>query len=312
MAVTLTKKFWTGSTYTNVSKIVFTSPNITSPAAAGTRSHILPGSQYIGTWFEAVDFMYRIKNNQNAPSIQECYFAELPVYQPTFDFTTGTTLNLACKYISTIISGTAFQYDRSNYGYFATVSGTGTVMLDGITYNTYYTTLSGVVGTSTISGSTTTASGTARVYAWRSTLSGTSVWSNSQKAIVFAVEFGEAYNCRLTAWDDDTHTTTDNKVLSEEHYRVTACAYKAGGNTKQNPTSNNLSTNMVVAPGIDIPLKGNDAYYGDFDLIFIANGGTLGTEHGEYLIFTPRLVNMDDSFTSGNYDFVTTIHYQYT
>ncbi len=312
MAVTLTKKFWNGTAYTNISKIVFTSPNITSPAAAGTRSHILPGSQYIGTWLEAVDFMYREKTNQDAPSNQECFFAELSVYQPTFTFSGTGPLTVASKYTGTVVNGAAFNYNRSNSGYFSSVTTSGTAVLDGISYTLYNTTVISGTGGATISGSTTTASGTAKVYSWPQGLTISGTWTNSRNAVVFAVEFGEAYNCRLTAWDDDTHTTTNNKILSEEHYRVTACAYKAGAGTKQSPTSANRSNNMILPPGIDIPLKGNTKYYGDFDLVFVANGGPTGLEHGEYLIFTPRLVNMDASFTSGNYDFVTTLHYQYT
>jgi hypothetical protein len=65
MAVTIIKKFWNGSEYKDIAKIVFTSPNFTSPATAGTRSHMQPGGQYIGTWYEAVDFMYKQKENQD-------------------------------------------------------------------------------------------------------------------------------------------------------------------------------------------------------------------------------------------------------
>ena len=79
MAVTITKKFWnsTGSQYDDLAKVVFTSPNIESPAAAGTRSHILPGSQYIALWYEAVDYMHRIYTNQDGPTAQETYFAQM-------------------------------------------------------------------------------------------------------------------------------------------------------------------------------------------------------------------------------------------
>ena len=65
MAATITKHFWNGSEYKDITKIVFTSPNFNSPSIAGTRSHIQPGSQYIGTWYESVDFMYIQKNDQN-------------------------------------------------------------------------------------------------------------------------------------------------------------------------------------------------------------------------------------------------------
>ena len=169
----------------------------------------------------------------------------------------------------------------------------------------YDFTFSSVVGTSVVD--------TAEVfYSWKDNLQNTNVWSNSQTSIIFEVTNGEAYDCRLTAWDDETHTTTTNKILDDEHYKVVATAYKAYSGTTIAPQSDNGTDTMVHPAGIDIPLKGNVKYFGDFDLIHIADGGITGSEHGEYLIFTPRLHNMDSTFASGNYDFVTTLHYQYT
>jgi len=126
-------------------------------------------------------------------------------------------------------------------------------------------------------------------------------------SVIFAVSFGEAYDCRLTAWDDATHSTTNNKILAEEHYRVDAVAFRSNSAEPHAPVFND--TGLLVHPeAFDIPLKGNEKYFGDFDLIFAIDSG----EYGEYVVFTPRLVNMDDSFIAGSYDFVTTLHYQYT
>jgi len=72
MAVTLTTKFYDewptqiggSSTWRDLSKIVFTSPNIDSPNTAGTRSHILPGQGTLGLWYEDTTDMYRISDSQ--------------------------------------------------------------------------------------------------------------------------------------------------------------------------------------------------------------------------------------------------------
>jgi len=66
MAVTLTTKFYETDTpsWQDLSKVVFTSPNINSPSTAGTRSHILPGELNLATWYEDTSNMYRIFNEQ--------------------------------------------------------------------------------------------------------------------------------------------------------------------------------------------------------------------------------------------------------
>lgn len=169
----------------------------------------------------------------------------------------------------------------------------------------YDLTFSSVIGTSVVGTDES-------FYSWRDGITNNNVWSSSTTSIIFEVTVGEAYDCRLTAWDDETHTTTTNKILDEEHYKVVCAAYKAYSGTKIAPESDDGTDVMAHPAGVDIPLKGNVKYYGDFDLIHVADGGLTGNEHGEYLIFTPRLHNMDSSFTPGNYDFVTTLHYQYT
>lgn len=333
MAVDITKEFFNTKTvpaWTDLAKIVFTSPNMdsdpTDPRPAGSRSHILPGSTYIGTWYEAVDFMYRIKVDQTyiTDNSRECYFSEIYLRNTAFDFSTDTTLSGLCLYNPEATQSGILQYNRNNYAVIDSTTYHGTVTLSGITYRKHTFNLSGGVGDGTvISGSWTTTSGVNRVYNWPNLLTNTS-WSNAQNSVVFQVINGEAYNCRLTAWDDDSHSTTANQVLDGLHYKVVVYAYKAGhvqaggtlgstvatpGTQKELPRSNNIVDSMVFPPGINIPLKGDERYYGDFDLIHVP---VEYTEHGEYLAFTPYLYGMDDTFVAGNYDFVTTLHYQYT
>lgn len=64
MAVVLTSKFYQEAEWKNISKVVFTSPNMVSPALAGTRSHILPGEGALGTWYEDTSEMFRIEDHQ--------------------------------------------------------------------------------------------------------------------------------------------------------------------------------------------------------------------------------------------------------
>lgn len=64
MAVVITSKFYQANAWKDISKIVFTSPNLDSPAVAGTRSHILPGEGDLGTWYEDTSSMYRIESTQ--------------------------------------------------------------------------------------------------------------------------------------------------------------------------------------------------------------------------------------------------------
>jgi len=554
MAVTITKKFWEGSEYKSLAKIVFTSPNFTSPAVAGTRSHMPPGGIYMGTWFEAVDWMYRQKQNQNyteLPTEMESFFGKLTL-SGTFDLDNDTSALFTHEYgedydvVGTGIYPNILYKDKDNYAVIATcisgtISGTSPIYTSAVTFsnvegtgvlngwigcttsgvlntlisgnanpvgtttvvdvseiittqanNENNTILTGTIGggitgilssigTETVSGTLTsnisgrafknvpgkideiysnisdsvsvimtghdygTASGvmlttfsgfvgeageTLDVFVSdevtaqtddsrnvtvtgtvdgvvsctinssggnfvngtltgvvsgeligdddgdlvRSTVSGTpsiyffgtkntiivdtddtcqvsgpatgvirgtldssfsgnyvepSVVMNHQysntvvdastssprprrhhgsNSIIFTVTFGEAYNCRLTAWDDDTHSTTTNKVIDEEHYRVDAVAYRSNIiDTAHTPIFR--TTNNLIYPQVyDIALKGNERYYGDFDLVFAIETDN----YGEYLAFIPRLINMDSSFVAGSYDFVTTLHYQYT
>jgi len=64
MAVTINTNFYQEDEWKDLSKIVFTSPNMDSPANAGTRSHILPGQGALGLWYEDASYMYRIEPEQ--------------------------------------------------------------------------------------------------------------------------------------------------------------------------------------------------------------------------------------------------------
>lgn len=129
-----------------------------------------------------------------------------------------------------------------------------------------------------------------------------------ENSIIFEATFGEAYDCRLTAWDDDTHSTTDNKILSESHYSVDAAVYRSDSTTQAYNPKFLSERCLVYPPCSDRVLKGNESYYGDFDFIYAVHAD----DNGEYLAFIPRLSDMDETFTAGNYDFITTLHYQYT
>lgn len=64
MAVVITSKFYQEAEWKDIAKVVFTSPNMISPAVAGTRSHILPGEGDLGMWYEDTSEMFRIEDNQ--------------------------------------------------------------------------------------------------------------------------------------------------------------------------------------------------------------------------------------------------------
>jgi len=171
------------------------------------------------------------------------------------------------------------------------------------------------VGSGTISSATT-------IYAW-----GWPDWENSvtvsgttptdpdvfySTAVVFEVTSGEAYNCRLTAWDDATHTTTTNEILSTDRCRVTAAAFNCK-NTLLNPTENE-GVSCVYAPVYNRIFKGNTVYngvnyyYGDFTLQYRTDSSVLG----DFLMFKPMLYNIDGTISYGVHDFVIVLHYSYT
>jgi len=216
MAVTITTEFYETDTpaWHDLSKIVFTSPNLDSPNTAGTRSHILPGELPLATWYEDTSNMYRIFNSQTEAS-----------------------------------------------GSYPTTSG-----IDPYT------------------------------------------------SVKFELTSGESYDNRLTAWDDVTHSSTDNYLIDNEKVKVSAVAYRytVGGGTVQFPDT----VVEVHAPQYNIVIKGDttvsgqgNAYYGDFDMIY----ATPTTSHiGDVLMFRPMLDGIDGSVPFGVHDFVVTLHYSFT
>lgn len=221
MAVTMTTTFYdeSGASWKDLSKIVFTSPNMDSPNTAGTRSHILPGQGNLGLWYEDTTNMYRIEPEQL--ETEESYL---------------------------------------------------------------YITTSGV------------------------TLSGTSSF-NMANSVAFEVTFGECYNCRLTAWDDVSHSTTVNELIAGDHVRCSAISYNYTGSDFKDPDTNT----QVHAPVYNRILKGNttysgiEYYYGDFDMVY-----QFGSDYGDFLIFKPMLYGITDSISYGVHDFVITLSYSYT
>lgn len=132
-------------------------------------------------------------------------------------------------------------------------------------------------------------------------------------SIVFEVTTGEAYDCRLTAWDDVTHSTTLNELIQGDHVRVSAAAYCCT-DSKLTPGESKDPLNMVYPPAHNRILKGNvdtgiyKHFYGDFDLVYRYQDDV----YGDYLIFKPMLYGIDDSISYGVHDFIITLHYSYT
>jgi len=219
MAVTLTTEFYE-TTWHDLSKVVFTSPNMDSPNTVGTRSHILPGILNLATWYEDTSNMYRIFNEQ--------------------------------------INSNEVEYVNDLYG----------------------TTVSGF---------------------------------HIQNSIKFEVTEGESTANRLTAWDDVTHSSTDNYLINSDRVKVSAVAYRytIGAGSEDDPDT----VVEVHAPSYNLSLKGDttisgvDYYYGDFDMIY----ATPTTGHvGDVLIFRPMLDNITSAVPYGVHDYVITLHYSYT
>ncbi len=129
-------------------------------------------------------------------------------------------------------------------------------------------------------------------------------------SVLFEVTFGEAYDCRLTAWDDVTHSTTTNELIANDHVRVSSLAYKAVG-SKLAPEN---ADNYIFPPSHNRIFKGDlsdggyDYFYGDFDMVYRYESEV----YGDYLIFKPMLYGITDSLTYGVHDFVITLCYSYT
>lgn len=126
-------------------------------------------------------------------------------------------------------------------------------------------------------------------------------------SVNFQLTAGECYDCRLTAFDDATHTTTLNEILLGGYCRVSAFAFNYEGSDFKNPDA----VNVVHAPVYNNVLQGNvgGSYYGDFDMVYRAAGGG---KTGDFLIFKPMLYCLDSSISYGVHDFVIVLMYSYT
>ena len=132
-------------------------------------------------------------------------------------------------------------------------------------------------------------------------------------SIVFEVTTGDAYDCRLTAWDDTTHSTTLNELIQADKVRCSAMAYCCKG-AKLTPTESKDPLNLVYPPAHNRIFKGNTNaygykyYYGDFDLSYRYQSDV----YGDYLIFRPMLYEIDETVSYGVHDYIITLHYSYT
>jgi hypothetical protein len=135
---------------------------------------------------------------------------------------------------------------------------------------------------------------------------------DTQNSIVFEVTTGEAYDCRLTAWDDVTHSTVLNELIQGDHVRCSAMAYCCTG-SKLDPLVSKDPLNLVYPPQHNVILRGNESlgfkhYYGDFDLVYRSQANI----YGDFLIFKPMLYGIDSSISYGIHDYIITLHYLYT
>jgi hypothetical protein len=126
--------------------------------------------------------------------------------------------------------------------------------------------------------------------------------------------FGEAYNCFITAWDDSTHSSVLNTVLKEELCKISACVYRSpdvsGGDGWPDDNQQNTAIPHVYAYVSDLPIKGNELFYGKFNLVFYVRETNIIVD---MVSIRPRISTINsDIFSPGNYDFIITLHYQYT
>jgi len=149
------------------------------------------------------------------------------------------------------------------------------------------------------------------VWGFRADLTG--VEFSTTDSVTFEVTSGEAYDCRLTAWDDSSHSTILNDVIAGDHCKVSALAFRSEG-TVLAPTYSLTPNNYIMSPIHNRTFKGNvvfggtNYYYGDFNLTHRTEANMIG----DYLIFKPLLYNIPTSFPYGVHDFVITLHYSYT
>lgn len=141
---------------------------------------------------------------------------------------------------------------------------------------------------------------------WNVGVGMTDPWLNIRNSIVFQITEGECYFCRLTAWDDATHSSLNNNMFLHDRVRVSALAYNITG--ANDTTYTNGIFEFIKGPVYNHKLKGNIYYYGDFSMSYRYQSNVFG----DYLIFRPRLEDIDDTVPYGVHDFVITLHYSYT
>ena len=292
MAATITTSFYNteSSTYDQPAKIVFTSPNINDHSAAGTRSHVLPGQMDIALWYEDTSKMHRVTINQDKPD--SIIFGLYGILHSSYDFDSGNNMTL---YDQTGTNSdwpdtSTVYYNNNDYmGYSAKSWSSNSITL---THSSH-------------SGTDTVASGS-RIF-----LDPSLADVNFHTSIIYEIILGEAYNVYLTAWDDDTHTTTNNTIISGSHYRATCVAcYITGSKDSPLPAGGSTYGTLIGTPGYDVTLYGDVSKY---TLSGTMRYNAIDSDvEGAYFIFQPRLYNITSSIPYGNYDFITTLHFQYT
>ena len=296
MAATLTTKFWNhdGSTWDDPAKIVFTSPNIDDLSTAGTRSHVIPELMDIALWYESTSTMYRKTRTQSVPNnIFGLHYGEL---HSSYIFGTDTDMDL---YDPPVYYGDWSPTTTKQARYIASNSITYSSVTD--LGPTHFKLIH-----SSDSGTDTAVSGT-KIF-----LSAADCDVPLTDCIVYEMTLGEAYNCYLTAWDDDTHSSTDNTVISGSHYRAAVTVMYITG-TKQDPYSAEGSTygTLIGDPTNSVILYGNTSKYEVTDTL--KYNAIDSDVTGALLAFRPMLYGIDTAGLSyGTYDFVTTLHFQYT
>lgn len=133
-------------------------------------------------------------------------------------------------------------------------------------------------------------------------------WAGIDNCVVFEVTVGENYDCRLTAWDDTTHSTTLNDLLLRDICRVYAVAFSSTKTISEVDVSGFTLHEFVYGVVENKILKGNISYYGDFDMKYRTQTGI----YGDYLMFRPLLYGIDETMPYGVHDHVITLHYSYT
>lgn len=117
-----------------------------------------------------------------------------------------------------------------------------------------------------------------------------------RSSIRFLVTSGDSIDDRLTVWDDVTHSSVNNYLISNDQVKISSVAYRYNGD-EENPSS----VDEIFAPQYNIALKGDASYYGDFNMSL-----------GDILIFRLWLDGITTSTPYGEYEFVAVLHYSYT